>query len=461
MAKFYRAFKWTEKCVNEMHEEEWKKARQHGPHGELDYAIGGSDCGTVLGVNEYKSDLELYYEKKGIHAMSNSNPDIFKRGHLFEETIARCLEEDLREEFGNENVYVYFDKYMYGCGELLEEFATAHDVLDFTDYYMKYGFKNYEEFYYYCRDNGIPLDLSKILKYPYMVLNYDCYIRICVDGKWKLFLGEIKTTGAYNYDVHRNWKENLVPTTYDSQVRYYEKGFNVDGCFIMCAWGLDKTDRAYTFIRRDEVLEEQMMSICDEFINGLWNDSPPEENAKASVVNDYYSRLYSTPLPLALAPEFEIPESYRGTVDKLVKADELYVKYDEKLKIAEDMREEAIKELFPLFKESRRGRFELDADNTLYISSKPSMHRDSFNEEALKAEHPEIYAKYAEKVDKFDKEAFKKAEGGLYSKYVVHGEPKGSRTWDARHYNKSTHMTTRRVKTSHSEAFVKEPGLKL
>ena len=41
--------------TKDMTHEEWLKARQAG--------IGGSDAGTILGVNKWKSKTQLFFEK--------------------------------------------------------------------------------------------------------------------------------------------------------------------------------------------------------------------------------------------------------------------------------------------------------------------------------------------------------------------------------------------------------------
>ena len=45
-----------------MSNEEWLVWRTHG--------IGGSDAGTVLGVNPYKTKRELFFEKTGVWSMT-------------------------------------------------------------------------------------------------------------------------------------------------------------------------------------------------------------------------------------------------------------------------------------------------------------------------------------------------------------------------------------------------------
>ena len=441
LEKKYRPFKWTERCVNDMDVKDWERFRKEGPHGELKATIGGSDVGTILGVNRWKTKTELYNEKIGIYAMDKSDPEIFKRGHLFEETIARCMESDLREEFGEENVDVYFDKYMYGCGELQPAFAEKTGCYDFLDFIEREGFSCYEEWYFHKKRAGEKLILEEILRYPYMIFNYDCFIVIRIDGIEHLYLGEIKSCGANNFDAHRNWRNNIVPASYDMQCRYYMKGLNfTDKTFICCAWGLDKTDRAICLVKRDDVIEDDMMDMADEFVQCVEQKNAPEEEAYADEIFHYLERLYADPRKAGTSASIEIPEKYRPAIEKLSHADELIIQYGNRMKAAENMKLQALNELFPLFKDVEKGEFTLDDENAVYIELKESYARDSFDTEKLKSENPGLYDKYCKPV--FDKAAFKKNEGGLYSKYVVRGEAKGERTAKVKYYDK----VARRVK---------------
>ena len=88
-------------CSTEkMAEEEWLRWRTTG--------IGGSDAGTVLGVNPYKTKRELFYEKTGVQPIKPKDNDSLplRWGHALEETVA--------EEFSRQTgLRVYEVKGMY------------------------------------------------------------------------------------------------------------------------------------------------------------------------------------------------------------------------------------------------------------------------------------------------------------------------------------------------------------
>ena len=276
-----------------------------------------------------------------------------------------------------------------------------------------------------------------------MIFNYDCYVVIRIEGKEHIYLGEIKTNGANDFDAHRNWKNNIIPASYDMQCRYYMKGLNLsDKTFICCAWGLDKADRAICLVKRDDAIEEDMMEMADEFVTCVESKVQPDEDASAEAIFHYLERLYADPGERSISATIEIPEKYRSSVERLSHADELIAQYSSRLKAAENLKTQALNELFPLFKDAQKGEFVLDDENSVYIELKESYARDSFDEEKLKKDYPAIYGMYSKKKEVFDKAAFKKNEGGLYSKYVIKGAAKGERKALVKYYDR----IARRVK---------------
>ena len=67
--------------VWDMTEEEWLNAREGG--------IGGSDAGTIAGVNKYKSQYELWGEKTGVIQREFTGNDATEWGHTLETPIAQ------------------------------------------------------------------------------------------------------------------------------------------------------------------------------------------------------------------------------------------------------------------------------------------------------------------------------------------------------------------------------------
>lgn len=136
--------------TKDMTHEEWLKARQSG--------IGGSDAGTILGVNKWKSKTQLFFEKV--------NPE-------------------LKQQVDNEFIY---------WGNVLEDVVAK-------EFETRTGKK--------VRKN------NKMLRHPeheFMLANLD---RVIVGEKALL---ECKTTSQYNID---QWNDDEIPASYLCQIQHY------------------------------------------------------------------------------------------------------------------------------------------------------------------------------------------------------------------------------------------------
>ena len=135
--------------------QEWLEQRKCG--------IGGSDAGTVLGVNKYKSNVELWLEKTG-----QSEP------------------EDIS------------DKPAVKFGKFAEQHLRELFKQDFPDYKV-----DYHEFWMYQND-----------KYPFIYATLDGELT-APDGSKGIL--EIKTTTIQNKSQWDEW-EDKIPDSYYAQV---------------------------------------------------------------------------------------------------------------------------------------------------------------------------------------------------------------------------------------------------
>ena len=135
--------------------DEWLEQRKCG--------IGGSDAGTVLGVNKYKSNVELWLEKTG-----QSEP------------------EDIS------------DKPAVKFGKFAEQHLRELFKQDFPDYQV-----DYHEFWMYQND-----------KYPFIYATLDGELT-APDGSKGIL--EIKTTTIQNKSQWDEW-EDKIPDSYYAQV---------------------------------------------------------------------------------------------------------------------------------------------------------------------------------------------------------------------------------------------------
>lgn len=135
---------------------EWLKLRQNG--------IGGSDAGTVLGVNKYKTNVELWEEKTGLKEPADiSDKPAVKLG--------KDSEPHLRELFR----------------------------LDYPEYEL-----DYHEFYMYVND-----------KYPFIFATLDGEI---TDENKRNGILEIKTCTIQNPNQWNEWTDDMIPQCYYAQI---------------------------------------------------------------------------------------------------------------------------------------------------------------------------------------------------------------------------------------------------
>ena len=127
------------------------------------YGIGGSDAGTVLGVNKYKSNIELWEEKTG----QREPEDISDKPAV---KFGKFAEEHLRELFRQ----------------------------DYPEYQV-----DYHEFWMYQND-----------KYPFIYATLDGELT-APDGRRGIL--EIKTTTIQNKLQWDEWEER-IPDSYYAQV---------------------------------------------------------------------------------------------------------------------------------------------------------------------------------------------------------------------------------------------------
>lgn len=135
--------------------DEWLKSRLNG--------IGGSDAGTVIGVNKYKTNVQLWEEKNGI-----------------------TVPEDIS------------DKPAVAYGKNAEPHIRELFRLDYPNYQLEY-----HEFYMYVNDDS-----------PFIFATLDGEL---TDEKGRRGILEIKTCTIQNSNQWTEW-EDKIPDTYYAQI---------------------------------------------------------------------------------------------------------------------------------------------------------------------------------------------------------------------------------------------------
>lgn len=216
--------------TKDMSHEEWLKARQAG--------IGGSDAGTILGVNKWKSKTQLFFEKV--------NPE-------------------LKQQVDNEFIY---------WGNVLEDVVAK-------EFETRTGKK--------VRKN------NKMLRHPeheFMLANLD---RVIVGEKALL---ECKTTSQYNID---QWKDDEIPASYLCQIQHYMAVTGYEKAYIAVLCGGNQFIWKEVS-RDDELIEIIINAEKDFWYNNVLAGVIPEidgSDATKDFLNHMYKDIDETEVQLS------------------------------------------------------------------------------------------------------------------------------------------------------------------
>lgn len=216
--------------TKDMTHEEWLKARQSG--------IGGSDAGTILGVNKWKSKTQLFFEKV--------NPE-------------------LKQQVDNEFIY---------WGNVLEDVVAK-------EFETRTGKK--------VRKN------NKMLRHPeheFMLANLD---RVIVGEKALL---ECKTTSQYNID---QWKDDDIPASYLCQIQHYMAVTGYEKAYIAVLCGGNQFIWKEV-PRDDELIEIIINAEKDFWYNNVLAGVIPEidgSDATKDFLNHMYKDIDETEVQLS------------------------------------------------------------------------------------------------------------------------------------------------------------------
>ena len=187
-------------------EGEWLSGRMNG--------IGGSDASAVVGLNPYKSNIDL-----------------------FEEKIGRRVPEDIS------------DKACVIYGKKAEEYIRELFRLDYPEYQVAHH----------------EYRILQSKEYPFMQASLDGEL-IDQDGRKGIL--EIKTTNILQSMQYEKWKDR-IPDNYYIQVLHYllvtDWQFVVLRAHLNTAWGGEKrTSVKHYFIERADVEDDLQMLLREE-----------------------------------------------------------------------------------------------------------------------------------------------------------------------------------------------------
>lgn len=207
--------------------EDWLQMRQS-------QGIGGSDAGCVLGVNKYKSNVELWEEKTG-----------------------RTVPKDIS------------DKPAVKFGKLAEAPIRELFKQDYPEYKV-----DYHEFYMYVNDD-----------YSFIFATLDGEL---TDENGRRGILEIKTTTIQNPDQWNDWEtpehEPKIPESYYAQILHQLAATGWDFAVLKAYIryhrnGVLRVAIRHYFIEREDVKEDIKYLIEEEkkFIKYVRNDERPPQ----------------------------------------------------------------------------------------------------------------------------------------------------------------------------------------
>jgi putative phage-type endonuclease len=207
--------------------------------------------------------------------------------------------------------------------------------------------------------------------YPFMLANLD---GICEHPNLGKCVFEAKTSSAYR---ESEWRE-AIPDEYVLQVQHYLSVTGYKGCYVAVLIGGNSF--RWKFIERDEELIEMLIQLEAEFWDCVQSDVPPPlDGSEASV--KFLSQRFPDSVPES---KIELPAN----------AAELIRQYDEaceQLKRFEEQKQEAENLLKQMLGDNETG---IAGDR---IITWKSVSQERFDNKTLKAEHPTLYKKYANK----------------------------------------------------------------
>lgn len=194
------------RIIDNINQEEWLRTRQQG--------IGGSDASAIIGMNPYKTNIELFEEKTG-----------------------RRIPEDISEK-----PYVIY-------GTEAEPYIRELFRLDYPEYRV-----SHHEY-----------RILQCVEYPFLQASLDGEI-IDPDGRKGIL--EIKTTNILQSMQYEKWKDR-IPDNYYIQVLHYlivtGYEFAVLRAHLISEWGKEKrTSVRHYFIERNEVEMDLYMLLREE-----------------------------------------------------------------------------------------------------------------------------------------------------------------------------------------------------
>ena len=314
-----------------MTNEMWLKCREHGPKGNIEYTVGGSDVATIFGLSPWTTPLELWMVKKGrMKPKSPPNPDQLAMGHMLEPIAAHFY----AQRTGNT---VTDDNYLY-----------QHATLE------------------------------------YALANIDRRYTRKEDGE-----GGVLECKSLTYHKAADWADGAIPIYYELQLRYYLAVLDEKHGAFSALWGNNpENDLATPHIERVQAKEDIIFEKLDRWIWSLRHDKPPTmEDVQPQLAMDALARIYGA--GKKGLPTIEFPRKYGPQLRKIAALQEENAQLKGAIKKNEEAIEAHSVRIAELMKEHEHGILTTTTDKLLVDFVTSTSRRVS--SEYLKQNYPSIY----------------------------------------------------------------------
>ena len=314
-----------------MTNEMWLKCREHGPKGNIEYTVGGSDVATIFGLSPWTTPLELWMVKKGrMKPKSPPNPDQLAMGHMLEPIAAHFY----AQRTGNT---VTDDNYLY-----------QHATLE------------------------------------YALANIDRRYTRKEDGE-----GGVLECKSLTYHKAADWADGAIPIYYELQLRYYLAVLEEKHGAFSALWGNNpENDLATPHIERVQAKEDIIFEKLDRWIWSLRHDKPPTmEDVQPQLAMDALARIYGA--GKKGLPTIEFPRKYEPQLRKIAALQEENAQLKGAIKKNEEAIEAHSVRIAELMKEHEHGILTTTTDKLLVDFVTSTSRRVS--SDYLKQNYPTIY----------------------------------------------------------------------
>lgn len=309
----------------------WLECREHGPKGDIEYTIGGSDVAVIFGLSPWVTPLELWLIKKGrMKPKPPSNPQQLEMGHMLEPIAA----------------------HFYAL-------QTGDTVTDDNHLYQHADLK-------------------------YALANIDRRYTRKADGETGIL--ECK---SLTYHKASDWADGAFPIYYELQLRYYLAVMDEKHGAFSALWGNNpENDLATPHILRDQAKEDIIFEKLDQWIWSLRHDKQPSmEDVKPHLAMDALARIYGA--SQKELPTIEFPQKLAPKLRKIAALQEENAELKSAIKKNEEAIEAHSVRIAELMKNHEHGILTTTTDKLLVDFATRVTRR--VNSSYLKKEYPSIY----------------------------------------------------------------------